>query len=203
MMILSLAFAVAAAASPVGETVEGGVAMLRFSDGSSREIPVNGPWPDSVREPTSVERFELRVDRFDGVVLDPKRERMAQIDPRYFGLSLAYTDCVRHPGSWPGDLEGCASAEVRRQRERLDRVVAALKRLSAEEGLDPLMAEAIAPGALDRAQQAWEVFREQDCAMRTLRHGSTWAPATAAQCEAESVAVRAQTLEDLGLSASR
>ena len=67
MMILSLAFAVAAAASPVGETVEGGVATLRFSDGSSREIPVNGPWPDSVREPTSVERFELRVDRFDGL----------------------------------------------------------------------------------------------------------------------------------------
>lgn len=203
MMGLVLAFAVAVAAPPVGQTVEGGVVTLRFSDGSSPEVLENARWPNEESELVVPERFELRTDRVGDVMLDSRHERLAKIDPRYFGLSLAYTDCLRHLGSWPGELEGCAADEAVRQRERLDRVIDALKQLSRDEGIDPLMAEAIAPAKLDRVQQAWVVFREQDCAMRTLRNGSTWAPATAAQCEAEATALRAQTLEDFRLSLSR
>ena len=137
----------------------------------------------------------------DGKTINPDVERLEYVDPRYFGMSEAYAQCVNAPSLTASMMQGCASDEWALQRARLATIEQKLFALADEYRSTEEASLVLDPEQLRRSQASWRRYVDDDCNLRALRRGSTWGPATASECEAVSTAHRAQQLEDLLLSA--
>ncbi|WP_226470235.1 lysozyme inhibitor LprI family protein [Luteimonas panaciterrae] len=128
----------------------------------------------------------------NGIAIMPGVERLSYISPRYYGIRESYDACfTQAQGAVPAQGE-CADEEFAYQDARLNKAYRAL--LSTLETSKDEAKPAAAP--VQEAQRAWLAFYQKDCAVRAARFGSTAAPSTESICRMESVARRAQELED-------
>jgi uncharacterized protein YecT (DUF1311 family) len=137
----------------------------------------------------------------DGKAINPRVERLSYVNPRYFGLTEAYAECVDVPSLAAPAMEGCASDEWAIQKERLAKVESALLALAEAYSRHSDADLILSAEQVRRSQASWAQFIADDCSLRARRAGSTWGPALASECDAVSTAYRAQQLEDLLLSA--
>lgn len=131
-------------------------------------------------------QMSRQPETINGVALRSGIERLSYISPRYFGIRLAYDDCMVQSQGVAPKQQDCAEAELAFQDGRLNK---AYKALAAD--LNDLDKRA----AIE-AQRAWLTFRDKDCAARAGRFGSDAGPATESTCRMENTAYRAQQLED-------
>jgi uncharacterized protein YecT (DUF1311 family) len=134
-------------------------------------------------------------DTINGVAIVPGVERLSYISTQYYGVRPAYDACLKEAQGRVADQGDCADTEFRHQDKRLNKAYKAL--ITSLSGTDK-------QAAVD-AQRAWLAFSAMDCSARADRFGSKNAPATESICHMESMAMRAQQLEDWrsSLSASQ
>lgn len=128
----------------------------------------------------------------NGIAIIPGVERLSYISPRYYNIRESYDACIDQTQGQIPARGDCADDEFAYQDARLNQAYRAL--LSAlnasEDDAKPSTA------SVQTAQRAWLAFYEKDCSVRAARFGSNVAPAMLSICRMESVARRAQELED-------
>lgn len=139
----------------------------------------------------------------DGKTINADVERLGYVDPRYFGMSEAYAQCVDTAGLTASVMQGCASDEWDIQQARLAKVEADLLALADAYAHFSAADLILSSEQLKRSQDLWLKFVLEDCGLRARRLGSTWGPAMSSECEAVATAYRSQQLEDLLLTAGR
>lgn len=128
----------------------------------------------------------------NGIAIMPGVERLSYISPRYYGIRESYDACFKQAqGAVPAQGE-CADEEFAYQDARLNKAYRTL--LSALEASKDEAKPSAA--SVQEAQRAWLAFYQKDCSVRAARFGSSAAPGTESICRMESVARRAQELED-------
>lgn len=128
----------------------------------------------------------------NGIAIVRGVERLSYISPRYYGIRESYDACLKQAQGQIPARGDCADDEFDYQDARLNKVYRAL--LSTMEAGEGDTKSSTAP--VQAAQRAWLAFYEKDCSARADRFGSDAAPAMLSICRMESVARRAQELED-------
>jgi uncharacterized protein YecT (DUF1311 family) len=149
--------------------------------------------PDGVAKDVAAQKATASAGEvINGIAIVPGVERLSYISPRYYGIRESYDACLdKTQGQIPARGD-CADDEFDYQDARLNKTYRALlATLGTGEG-DAKSATA----PVQAAQRAWLAFYEKDCSARADRFGSDAAPAMLSICRMESVARRAQELED-------